>query len=293
MGSGMCWLCDATNHGNLVWTAEGWKNTLKSHENYVADLVRRGVQLPVLFLIISLRTEGIMIDSMHAVDQGIAAHILANIMYEVMRTGVWGTNLADQLDGLRQVLTTWYNKNRGRYRIQGKLTLERIKTSSDWPKLKAKAAATRHLVFFCRDLLEQYGVIGGTEAERTHNEQVRAICKLLCRYNEILSEHPGILSEGAKRELGSLSLYLRQIYVNLSREALGKRIRAWKMTGKVHLFEHLCQDQVSWGNPTGWWCYSDEDLQRIVKEIALSCHVSTMDYMVLYKWLIHVFDRDR
>ena len=29
----MCWLCKASNHGvDLLWTGEGWKTTLKSHE---------------------------------------------------------------------------------------------------------------------------------------------------------------------------------------------------------------------------------------------------------------------
>ena len=288
----MCWLCKASNHGvDLLWTGEGWKTTLQSHEDYVTDRVRKGFPLPVLFLIAALRTEGVMIDSMHAVDQGMACHILANILFEMMRSGAFGgTNISDQLNGLREALDEWYRRNKDRYRIQGKLTIDRIKTSSDWPKLKAKAAATRHLAFFCREMLDKHGAEGDTPQQRTHNKRVQSICKLLCRYYEILSEQPRFLSDAAKQELRDLSLYLRQIYVNLSREALDKQQRLWKMTAKVHLFEHLCQDQVSWGNPVFWWCYSDEDLQKIVKEIAITCHVSSMDYMTLYKWLIHVFD---
>ena len=145
----MCWLCKASNHGvDLLWTGEGWKTTLQSHEDYVTDRVSKGFPLPVLFLIAALRTEGVMIDSMHAVDQGMACHILANILFDMMRSGAFGgTNIPGQLKGLREALDEWYRRNKGRYRIQGKLTIDRIKTSSDWPKLKAKAAATRHLAF--------------------------------------------------------------------------------------------------------------------------------------------------
>ena len=130
---------------------------MKSHEDYVADLVARGVPLPMLFLIEALRMEGVLIDSLHAVDQGIASHILGNIIFETMRLGQWGNNMKVQLEGLVAYLNNWYSRNRSRNRIQGKLTMERIKTSAEWPKLKAKGAATRHFAFFCRDLLAEHG----------------------------------------------------------------------------------------------------------------------------------------
>ena len=44
------------------------------------------------------------------------------------------------------------------------------------------------------------------------------------------------------------------------------------------------------GNPRFYWTYSDEDLQRLAKEIAQSCHVDNLPAMVLYKYLIWVFD---
>ena len=44
------------------------------------------------------------------------------------------------------------------------------------------------------------------------------------------------------------------------------------------------------GNPRFYWTYSDEDLQRLAKEIAQSCHVDNLPTMVLYKYLIWVFD---
>ena len=39
------------------------------------------------------------------------------------------------------------------------------------------------------------------------------------------------------------------------------------------------------GNPRFWWAYSDEDLQKIMKQIALCCHPNNLPVTVLYRWL--------
>ena len=89
-----------------------------------------------------------MIDSPHAVDQVIASHILANIMYEIMRTSIWGNNLTDQLNGLRRTLDDWYGKNRHRHRIQSKLTIERIKNLWRLAKVKGRGRCDSAFVVF-------------------------------------------------------------------------------------------------------------------------------------------------
>ena len=44
------------------------------------------------------------------------------------------------------------------------------------------------------------------------------------------------------------------------------------------------------GNPRYWWTYSDEDFQRVVKEIALSCHAAHVPHVATYKWLVGLFE---
>ena len=45
-----------------------------------------------------------------------------------------------------------------------------------------------------------------------------------------------------------------------------------------------------WGNPRFWWTYSDEDMQRVMKEVALSCHATHVPHMALYKWILSLFE---
>ena len=43
------------------------------------------------------------------------------------------------------------------------------------------------------------------------------------------------------------------------------------------------------GNPRFYWCYADEDLQRLVKGVATSVHIDNMAENILYKYLCYHF----
>ena len=84
----MCFVCGASNSiANLMWTngtcGAGWRHTYKTHESYCAEMAAAGKTLSHIFKIYTLRLEGVMIDILHAVDQGVAIHVIANVFMEV------------------------------------------------------------------------------------------------------------------------------------------------------------------------------------------------------------------
>ena len=88
-----------------------------------------------------------MIDVLHTVDQGVASHVIGNVFWVMITRHVWGhTTQEESTAALYQEMQAWYSRTREKSRVQGKLTIERVRTSGGWPKLKAKAAATRHLI---------------------------------------------------------------------------------------------------------------------------------------------------
>ena len=105
----------------------------------------------------------------------------------------------------------------------------------------------------------------------------------------IFSSEPFFLSAAAKAELTELSHVFLNMYGRLSAEALINRNRAWKMTAKFHLVQHICEHQT-WVNPKVAWTYSDEDLQKLLKGVAKYCHPLNTPHMVLHKWLCTVFE---
>ena len=164
--------------------------------------------------------------------------------------------------------------------MRGKLTLEKIRTSNNWPKLKGKGAGVRSLSPF---LLEQ--------AELYLSERHVLLCRMLCRFYHILANEDRFLSDDAKHELPRLGRSLCNMYAVFAAEAVATLARTWKATPKVHIFLHLCELQaVQYGNPRFYWVYADEDIVGKIVTVAESCHPRTMPLIAMWKWLTAAYE---
>ena len=185
----------------------------------------------------------------------------------------------DNIAALNQELDTWHKTNKASSPIQGRLTKDRVRTSNNWPKLKAKAAATRHVIPFCLELAQK------------HLDRRRiALCQQLHSLYLLMDTQGMFLDEAAKRRVPVLGRQLCSLFAALSTEAFEAGRVAWKMTPKVHLMMHLCEWQSQTMNPRFFWVYSDEDLVGKMVEVAESCHASTTAAIALVKWLVAAFE---
>ena len=284
----MCWLCRASSTNEaLAWVhfgpEAGWRRTRWTHAGYLRWLRRMGLAIPaLLLLVIGFRLECIMIDILHTVDQGVASHIIANVMWTfAVRRKVFGaSNQEVAVASLYSNMQRWFKETKERSKLKGKLTVERLRTKGQWPKLKAKAAATRHLARYALYLCETYG---GADVE---DRQMRALCQLLCEFYDIVQHESQFVSDSAKEALPKLGQRLVGIYTALATAAKEAKLKMWKLQPKLHLFLHLCEWQsVSHGNPRYYWTYADEDLAGLMAEIAKSVHPRTMCTSALFKWL--------
>ena len=285
----MCWLCHASKCGSRVYTradlAAGWRGTRRTHESYTKELKDRGKELPpLLALVIGLRLECIMIDILHTVDQGVASHVIANIFWECVKKHVWHPSRQDDnVEGLMHDIQQHYKSSatpKGHSRLQGKLIVDRLRSASGYPKLKAKAAATRHLADFALILARRH-----LDAKRV------ALIEMLVRFYTIVHSDGMFMQPEHKEELPGLGRRLMQIYGQLSAEALSAGRKLYKISPKHHLFVHLCEWQaVEMGNPRYYWTYADEDLVGSMIEVAECCHPRTLAGTAMYKWLIYAFD---
>ena len=114
-----------------------------SHDDYIAHLESQGKCCPEIFEIVGLRLDMIVPDVLHAIDLGVSAHIVANVFWELLPQ--FGRNQSEQVKALQQLIKAFYSRNKVASRMEGRLTLDRIRTMSSWPKLKTKAAAVRNL----------------------------------------------------------------------------------------------------------------------------------------------------
>ena len=218
--------------------------------------------------------------------------LMANTFIECMHP--WGNNQNERVAVLQRRIDDFQKTNKGTAKLQGKLTFERLRTGGDWPKLRAKAACTRHLSRFALLLAVEADNALPADAPadvKLHSRRRRAVNQTLVRFYEILDEHDRFFPEDALVELERIGRTLLVVYTQLSAEARNNQRRMWKLIPKVHLFDHICCIAVRvWGNPKKYWTYSDEDLQKLMKTIALSCHTSTMAESGLLKWITSTFD---
>jgi hypothetical protein len=265
----------------------GWRPTIKTHESYLASLHALGIDPPGLYKIMSLFHEGITIDTLHAVDQGLACHAIANCFCEVIALGQWGRNQTDQAKGLHAYIHSWQKRNKEAVKLRGKLTFSRLKTSGEWPKLKAKAGECRHLVNCCVALCREY------DDGSSWSQRRRGCIEALKGFYDILYSEGRFLSEAAKTNIVKHGKNFMILYTQMSEHCakMNPPIRAWKLTPKFHLYLHLVEIQaLTLGNPRYYWTYLDEDVQQIMKKIAVTCHSQHIAPLLMYKWLILKFD---
>ena len=280
----MCWMCSASpNIPALSFTdgsrTAGWRGGMRSHEGYLQKLEDEGSEVPALFKIHSLRMEGIMIDVLHAVDLGVCSHVVGNTLFEIQEAHPeWGGKQEERVERLDSLLNKHYKATKEQYKLDGHLTLERVRKPGDWPALRGKAAAIRHMISFVLALATENN--SGSE----HDRWRLGVVQLLDRFYKIHAAEPMFPSTEAKAELKRISVTFMGLYRKLSFEALHAKRRAWKMTPKFHAWVHLCEHQ-SWINAKLSWTYGDESLQGLIKEVARSTHASTMSYMTTLKWI--------
>ena len=180
-------------------------------------------------------------------------------------------------------MTAWYNRTKCKSRLQGHLTQERLRTSKAWPKLKAKAAATRYIAQYVLCLWLEHG--GSSVVDRT----ILGVIQLLVEFYKLLEEESMFLARAARTRIGEIGIELSTLYSSLASDSARLRRKYWKMSPKMHMFCHLCLHAssiyVGHLNPRYHWTYQDEDLVGLLVEVAQSCHTSTVAVSALFKWL--------
>ena len=295
-----CWLCRASStNPDRSWTDfnpnAGWRDTIWTHEEWINYLRASGYAIPVLFLVVlGFRLECISIDVLHAVDQGFSTHIVANTIWviAVIRNCFGGATYAERIRRCGEHLKKWYSDTRCKYKLAGKLTVERVKLAGDWPKLRAKAAHTRYLARYALYLVQTFGHLESLDDfARLHDNLALGVCQLLVEFYELLDTNSMFVTDQAKVSFARIGNQMPAMYSRLSRMCFEQGMRLWKLSPKMHLFVHLCCEQLIMGNPRYFWTYSDEDLVRIMVGVAESVHPRTLPISVLSKWLWCVYDQ--
>ena len=128
-----------------------------------------------------------------------------------------------------------------------------------------------------------------TLAREHLDADVILVIDLLVQFYNVLDRNGMFLTDAAKQDIQRIGSKLCRTYAKLASEAAASREKLWKATPKLHLFFHLCEWDVEYGNPRFFWCYADEDLVGQMIKAGESCHPKTLAVASMHKWLTLVF----
>jgi len=291
----MCPFCRATGRAGHYCFANvrpdaPWRGTIWTHETRMAYLTAAGLILPILLTaILGFRLECVHVDPLHTLELGTTSHVAGNVLWHIaiVKSAFGGTTIAEKIKALNAYLQQWYKDTKCQRRVQGPITPERVRTSGGWPKLKAKAAATKHILLFCIHIMEVFGDFSEADGE---DHQILGLCRCLQRFYVLCDVQSRFFSQEAKDEIRVLSQTFASLYARLANTSFAARVRMWKIQPKVHLFQHLAEYMIMYqGNPRFFWTYSDEDMVGNMIEVAHGVHVSCVAVGVLTKWIHTVF----
>ncbi len=132
------------------------------------------------------------------------------------------------------------------------------------PRLKAKAAETRHLVPLLPDLIRQYNALFGPKS----GYLLRCVEALL-KFYDICSKEPRMMSSAGLNDLQSSVL----LCVNSWRSYRGKMVFKW------HMFWHIAERAEWLGNPRFYHTYMDEETNRQMGAVAKTLHKGPRFYV--------------
>ena len=136
-------------------------------------------------------------------------------MHETIMMKPWASTIAGNVACMDTDLKDFRKAAKIQYRLQGKLTAERIRARGEYPFLKGKAAQMRCLAPYALDLRRRFPT-----GKAVHDELRMAVCQLLARFFEIIAAEPIFMSDAAKTELAYIGPMFRRIYFQFAEEAL-------------------------------------------------------------------------
>ena len=279
-----CWLCRASRiHPGLLWhdfsRGAGWRRTIRTHRSWEGELRSRGSMIPLIFqLVIGLTLSCVAIDVLHVLDLGVAAHVLGNLFWLIIKRRRGGTQ-ESRAKTLSSEIESWHSDRNQTSGLRGPLTVKRLRNeNSKYPKLKAKGASVRSLIPCALDMARANDL----------GEREIAVVQLLNEFYNIIYDQDLFLEDWAVQRIGEIGFMFCNMFTDLSRSAHDNNEQLWKSTPKLHLFAHLCELQVMTLklNPRSFWCYADEDLVGQLIEIASSSHPMTLAEVGMLKWLL-------
>ena len=246
--AGCCWLCKATPD-NIRNAAAGapWRDDRLSHWELVQRILEKGFELSPLLSAPGIKSDCFKIDWLHAVDQGVAADFLGNLL-KLLCSKMVGANNKEKRKALFGEIKQHYAQHDVQEQLQT-LTAGMIQAKKAPPKLRAKAAEVRALIPFAKSASDRF-LSDAEPVEKAAKEMAKHLNTLY----GTLSGQCIFRQDLMQNHCNKFCL----LYAGLEEVFKDKPGRNWRIKPKFHLMQELCE-MTEGSNPALSWTYRDED----------------------------------
>ena len=268
-GHNICWRWSATqdNFRDFGENAD-WRFDRYSTIQFLTMSIANGVATSALFGIPGFDLDMIVVDVLHALDLGVSQEAIGNLFFMyICGSYCTGSNRAEKLRDLWLKIKAYYKEAKPPTTLSS-ITMEMVRQQGKSPRLRAKAAETRHLVPFAFQLAQDMLAVDKSAL----NQTIYAMFKHLYTFYMTMGVSP------YQKDLASSSARkFCLLYADVAKQTPDN---LWKIKPKFHLFLELAEWQTeSHGDPSLFWCYADETFVGMISVMAFSrggkCLVTT------------------
>lgn len=270
-----CWFCDADcadNPWNDFRPGARWQSGRS-----VQDVLQNPRSLHPVWKIPGLHEMCTMLDVLHVVDQGVASHVIGNVLHTIIYEQLCAGRPRQRTHTPQEALgKLWVQMQEVHKRDQLVHRIHNLKLSmfmadpraphASFPCLSSvKAADTRSLAFVAYEMCKVYA----TEEEWTKH---RLLCtKRLCEFYSYLKTHTDQVHfpRDVAEKLHECTKALLAHYSWLAADANARGKLLWSVVPKMHMMWHMSK-QAQYVHLRCTWTYMDEDFMNVICTIARS-----------------------
>lgn len=244
--AGCCWLCRATpaTFRDAAQSA-GWREERLSHWDLLQRMVEAGHVPSPLMSAPGVRSYIFKIDWLHAMDQGVAADYVGNLLKMLLKK-MEGRTAKQRLKGLHMEIKGFYEEFDVGSRLQT-LTLGMIQKQKAPPKLRAKAAEVRDLIPFTAIAADKF-LDSSKPTEQAAKKMAHHLVALYGTLSAEAMNRQEVMREASRK--------FCILYSSLEQHFQGTML--WRIKPKFHLMQELCE-MTEGADPGAAWTYRDED----------------------------------
>ena len=220
-----------------------------------------------------LTIHSILWDILHGLDLGPSQHVIGNCFFDFCQNSLLGTNRAERLAWVWDRLRHFYSAARPPSKLDN-LTLRMTMDDPDrpysaFPKLKAKANESRHILPFLLNILDDPLIARHPDADPEYIHNRRATVLYLCRFYGLIDTPDMFLSGAAVTEAQECVDCFLLHYNWMTSYAIAHRRMQWQITIKFHYFKHAGVS-LRWLNPKHGSTYPFESYVGAIAKIGRS-----------------------